>query len=94
MADSAPMIDITRTTGEKKEPTYIVLLKEDVDMDAHFGVLRPHLSGISEIKGNYEFLNVYAGTFSEEVLDFLRASPDVEMIEEDALMSLFDKGEG
>ncbi|KAF6749692.1 hypothetical protein DFP72DRAFT_534979 [Ephemerocybe angulata] len=83
MAKSGP------TTGEKTESTYIVLLKEDVDKDAHFAALRPHLFGISEIKGYYEILNVYAGTFSEETLDFLRASPDVEMIEEDAQLSLF-----
>ncbi|KAF6753519.1 hypothetical protein DFP72DRAFT_1046626 [Ephemerocybe angulata] len=87
MADSRPMIDITRTTGEKEESSYIVLLKEDVDMDAHFGALRPHLVGISEIKDNYEYLNAYLGTFSEETLNFLRASPDVEMIEEPYLSS-------
>ncbi|KAF6753522.1 hypothetical protein DFP72DRAFT_901916 [Ephemerocybe angulata] len=90
------MIDMARTTeGNEKGPTtYIITLKKGVDKDAHFGALRPHLFA-SEIKVVFKHLDAYSGTFSEETLDFLRASPDVVRVEEDAeTISLFDKGEG
>ncbi|KAF5319031.1 hypothetical protein D9611_012723 [Ephemerocybe angulata] len=95
MADSAPTIDMAHTTeGKKKESTtYIVTLKKGVDKETHFAALRPHLFG-SEIKDIFKHLDAYSGTFSEETLDFLRASDDVKMIEEDAeTFSLFQNRE-
>ncbi|KAF6753430.1 hypothetical protein DFP72DRAFT_901668 [Ephemerocybe angulata] len=81
MADPGFMIDAarSRTTGERKEPSYIVHLETGVDKGAHFDAL------------HYEYLNAYTGTFDEEALDFLRASDDVEKIEKDAVLSLFDE---
>ncbi|KAF6761858.1 hypothetical protein DFP72DRAFT_632751 [Ephemerocybe angulata] len=95
MADSAPTIDMARTTeGNKKETTtYIITLKKGVDKDAHFAALRPHLFD-SEIKDVFKHLDAYSGTFSEATLDFLRASDDVERIKEDAeTISLFQNRE-
>ncbi|KAF5341127.1 hypothetical protein D9611_005856 [Ephemerocybe angulata] len=93
MADPGFMIDAarSRTTGERKEPSYIIHLETGVDKGAHFDALRPHLHGHSHITEDYEYLNAYTGTFDEEALDFLRASDDVEKIEKDAVLSLFDE---
>ncbi|KAF6753433.1 hypothetical protein DFP72DRAFT_901673 [Ephemerocybe angulata] len=90
MADSVPVINLAGLTPvEEKEKSYIVHLQTGVDKEAHFRALRLHLHGTSDIKDDYKLRDMYSGTFDEETLDFLRASPDVERIEEDVLSSIF-----
>jgi len=86
MAEPAPLLEITRSAGEKNAGSYIVRLKEDVDESAHLAWLRPRLTDGDEVTHEYfGFLHGYAARLSEATLDHLRASPDVESISEDAI---------
>ncbi|TBU37440.1 serine proteinase [Dichomitus squalens] len=91
MAHETNPIDVVCASGAKKESSYIVHLKASVDMAAHLQWLRQRLSGDSEINDDYSFMNAFSGKFNEQTLAALRASSDVERIEEDAEISLFSK---
>ncbi|OBZ73261.1 Proteinase R [Grifola frondosa] len=91
MASSDNLLEIERTTGDKKDSSYIVRLKPGVDKSLHLTWLRERLSRNSEITHDYAsgFLNAFAGKFDEETLNMLRASPDVENISEDFIVQGF-----
>lgn len=82
MTQETNTVEVVRAQGDKKERSYIVHLKASVDKDAHLQWLRQRLSGNSEIKDNYSFLNAFSGTFNEDTLSVLRTSSDVDRIEE------------
>ncbi|KAI0774216.1 serine proteinase [Fomes fomentarius] len=90
MTQETNTLEVVRAQGNKKEGSYIVHLKAGVHKDTHLQWLRQRLSGNSEIKDNYSFLNAFSGTFNEDTLAVLRASSDVDRIEEDAAISLFN----
>ncbi|EMD30989.1 hypothetical protein CERSUDRAFT_120200 [Gelatoporia subvermispora B] len=90
MSSSNGALEIKRASGDKKESSYIVRLKENVDKRTHLGWIRQRLSRNSSITYEYsDALRAYAGTFDEATLEHLRASPDVEEIYEDAIGHAF-----
>ncbi|KAI0032756.1 serine protease [Vararia minispora EC-137] len=74
---------------------HIVTLKSEVEKSAHLSWLESArlTSGSAVTVTNAEWdssvLHGYAGEFSEDALNALRASPDVESIEEDGIMHTF-----
>ncbi|EMD30992.1 hypothetical protein CERSUDRAFT_163585 [Gelatoporia subvermispora B] len=90
--NDSPRVDIVKASGDKKESSYIVTLKEGVHKPTHLDWLRERLSEHSSITYDYsEFLHAYAGTFDEATLEHIRNSPDVESIHEDSIATFGDQ---
>ncbi|PSS34004.1 hypothetical protein PHLCEN_2v1908 [Hermanssonia centrifuga] len=90
-APTAPLIEVQKSAGEAKQGSYIVKLKDHVVKTNHLSWLSQHLgasSAVTHAEWDTDFLHGFAGTFSTVALNALRASPDVEYIEEDGVMSI------
>jgi cerevisin len=83
------LLTIKKFAGQVKPGSFIVKLKASVDKASHLSALSSHL-GESLVTHNYDsdFLNAFAGNFSMDALNTLRASPDVEFIEEVRIYSV------
>ncbi|KAK7686101.1 hypothetical protein QCA50_010913 [Cerrena zonata] len=88
-APTAP-ISISKYGGEVNKGSFIVKLKENVSKEAHLEWLYQHAGpdAITHRDWQSDILHGFAGKFSNNVLDLLRANPDVESIEEDGIMSI------
>lgn len=82
LAAPAPLLDVHAFRGEKHTGSYIVTLKKNVNKKSWLSK-RPNLA-----KQEYDsaFINGFAGSLDEDVLNELRANPDVESIAEDGIM--------
>lgn len=76
------LVEIQRVSGPKKESSYIVFLKPNVDRAGHIRWLQTRLSSGSKIDAEIKALNGYVGTFEDTTLRHIRGSRDVERIEE------------
>ncbi|KAI0366477.1 serine proteinase [Pilatotrama ljubarskyi] len=85
------LVDVRVVEGHKKENSYIVHLKDDVDKARYLRQLKGQLGANSTVEFDYPsgFANAFAGTFEEESLNIIRASSEVESIYEDAIGSIF-----
>ena len=77
------------TVSKAKEPIpgrYIVTLKADASLDAHVSSTKTKIESTpSNITHEYNLINGYAGEFSAEDLEDLRAHPEIASIEEDGI---------
>ena len=63
---------------------YIITLKEGVSLAAHVSSVQAIIASTpSNITHELEIINGYAGEFSEDDLNDLRANPEIDSIEED-----------
>jgi len=70
------------TVYKAKKPVpgrYIVTLKAEVSLAAHVS------SSANNITHVFDLINGYAGEFSEDDLNDLRAHPDIDSIEQDGI---------
>ena len=76
---------LTVSKAEKPIPgRYIVTLKEDVSLATHLSSTQSKIASTpSNITHEYSLINGYAGEFSVDDLNDLRANPDIDAIEED-----------
>ncbi|EJF66736.1 serine protease [Dichomitus squalens LYAD-421 SS1] len=93
-ASAAPtqLKTIEKYAGEVKPSSYIVKLKDGVSKDAHLAWLAENHGASATVthpEWQEGFLNGFAGTFGSDALSALRASPDVELISEDGVVSIF-----
>ncbi|KAF8971583.1 hypothetical protein BDZ97DRAFT_1914045 [Flammula alnicola] len=67
------------------QPEYIVRLKDEVDMEHHIQLFHETYS-LYKVTDRWapDFFNAYVGEFHPEVLDALRAHPDVESVSENS----------
>ncbi|KAJ8457203.1 hypothetical protein ONZ45_g863 [Pleurotus djamor] len=83
---AAPAMKTVETfSGERVADSFIVKLKAGASRRTVLKNL-----GLNATHEWNDALNGFAGKFSEQTLDALRASPDVESISEDGIMSIFD----
>lgn len=85
-----PLVSVNKFAGPKNNGSYIVKLKDNVTKSNHLNWLSNQIGedAITHKNWNAEVLHGFAGKFSDKVVDLLRASPDVEYIEEDGIMSI------
>ena len=63
---------------------YIITLKEDVSLAAHVSSTQASIASTpSNITHELDVINGYAGEFSEDDLNDLRANPEIHSIEQD-----------
>lgn len=76
---------LTVSKAEKAIPgRYIVTLKKDVSLAAHVISTQASIASTpSNVTHGLDIINGYAGEFTEEDLNDLRANPEIESIEED-----------
>jgi len=78
------------TVSKAEEPipgNYIITLKEDVSLAAHINSIQARIASTpSNITHEFEIINGYAGEFSEDDLNDLRANPEIDSIEEDGIV--------
>ncbi|KAK7678555.1 hypothetical protein QCA50_018427 [Cerrena zonata] len=89
-APTTPLISVSKYAGTVNKGSFIVKLKDNVSKDTHLDWLSQHVSAdtITHRDWKTEVLHGFAGQFSDNVLNMLRANPDVESIEEDGIMSI------
>ncbi|KAI0322635.1 serine protease [Amylostereum chailletii] len=88
LAAPTTLLEVHSFAGETSG-RHIVQLKATASKDAHlewFDSVRTTGSSVTHADWDAEFLNGYAGQFDVATLNMLRASPDVESIEEDGIM--------
>jgi len=77
------------TVSKAKEPVpgrYIVTLKGDVSLATHVSSTKTKIESTpSNITHEYDLINGYAGEFSDDDLNDLRAHPEIASIEEDGI---------
>ena len=77
------------TVSKAEEPVpgrYIVTLKEEVSLEFHISSTKTKIASTSSnITHEYNLINGYAGEFSAEDLEDLRAHPEIASIEEDGI---------
>ena len=77
------------TVSKAEEPVpgrYIVTLKEEVSLAAHISSTQAKIESTpSNITHEYSLINGYAGEFSDDDLNDLRAHPEIASIEEDGI---------
>ena len=79
---------LTVSKAEKPIPgRYIVTLKEDVSLATHLSSTQSKIASTpSNITHEYSLINGYAGEFSVDDLNDLRANPEIASIEEDGTL--------
>ncbi|KAF6759439.1 hypothetical protein DFP72DRAFT_1063812 [Ephemerocybe angulata] len=91
MADQETnLVEIDRANGPKVESSYLVGLKDDVDMSAfmrRFGEACPPGPG-TEVTNNWLYIKGFCGTFGDETLHFLQSCPEVDTISENVIGSV------
>ena len=82
----ASLLTVSKT--EKSTPgRYIITLKEDVSLATHVSSTQASIaSTASNITHELDIINGYAGEFTEDDLNDLRAHPEVASIEEDGIV--------
>ncbi|KAM5536221.1 hypothetical protein V8D89_010120 [Ganoderma adspersum] len=82
---------VEKYAGSIRPSSYIVRLKDGVSKDAHLAWLAETV-GVSATVTHPEWaadvVNGFAGTFNSDALNALRASPDVESIAEDGVVTI------
>ena len=77
------------TVSKAKEPVpgrYIVTLKKEASFEAHVNSTKTKIESTpSNITHEYKLINGYAGKFSDDDLEHLRAHPEIASIEEDGI---------
>jgi len=76
---------LTVSKAEKAIPgRYIITLKEEVSLAAHVSSTQASIASTpSNITHELGIINGYAGEFSDDDLNDLRANPEIDSIEED-----------
>jgi len=77
---------LTVSEVEKSIPgRYIITLKEEVSLAAHVSSTQASIASTpSNITHELDIINGYAGEFSEDDLNDLRANPEIASIEQDS----------
>jgi len=71
---------------------YIVTLKEDVSLATHLSSTQASIaSSTSNITHEFNLINGYAGEFTDEDLNDLRANPDIASIEQDSIFQICEE---
>jgi len=83
---------LTVTKAKKPVPgSYIITLKEEVSLAAHVSSTQTKIASTpSNIVHEFTRINAYAGKFSEDDLNDLRAHPEIASIEEDGIAQTCD----
>jgi cerevisin len=79
------------TAKQRKEGSYIITLKPNVQKAAHLDKLQGKFRGTESVVSadwDADFLNGFAAKLTPEALKELRADPDVASISEDGIMSI------
>ena len=81
---------LTVSKAEKPIPgRYIVTLKDDVSLAAHLSSIQASVAATtSNITHEYNLINGYAGEFTDDDLNDLRASPEIASIEQDSIFQI------
>lgn len=77
--------------GQMNQGNYIVKVLDGVDKTGIVSLVQG-LTGSAQLAHDWnpKFLNAFAGSFSDDVVDTLRSNPAVEYIAEDGIMTAFD----
>ena len=84
---------LTVSKAENPVPgRYIVTLKDDVSLATHVSSTQASIaSTTSNITHEYSLINGYAGEFTDDDLNRLRANPDIASIEQDSIVRICDE---
>jgi len=81
----SPLLAISRTANSIPD-RFIITLKNGVSHSTHISSLQKKIaSSPSNITHEFDIINGYAGHFSPEDLEELRAHPDIASIEQDSI---------
>lgn len=87
LAMPSPLLMISRATNPVPG-RYIVTLKEGVPRSVHVSSIQSSTqSTSSKVTHEFDIINGYAGEFSADDLNELRANPDIASIEEDSIFN-------
>jgi len=71
---------------------YIITIKDEVSLAAHVSSTQASIaSTTSNITHEFSLINGYAGEFTDDDLNDLRANPDVASIEQDSIFQICDE---
>jgi len=86
----ASLLTVSKT--EKAIPgRYLVTLKDEVSLAAHVSSTQASIaSTTSNITHEFSLINGYAGEFTDDDLNDLRANPDIASIEQDGIFQICD----
>ena len=83
------------TVSKSEEPVpgkYIVTLKEGVSLASHVSSTQASIASTpSNITYEYSIINGYAGEFTDDDLNDLRAHPDIAAIEQDSIYKICEE---
>lgn len=85
----SPLLPVSKV-GDSVPGRYIITLREGVSRVSHVNSVRNKFASTpSEITHEFSIINGYAGEFTVDDLEELRASPDIASIEEDGISGTF-----
>jgi len=85
LAAPSPLLTVSKVANAVPG-RYIITLKEGASRAAHISSVRNKLASTpSKITNEFNIINGYAGEFSADDLNELRADPDIAWIEEDGI---------
>jgi len=82
LAAPSPLVSVKKTR-DAVPGRYIVTFKNDVNRVAGISSIAKKISPQSEVTHEWDIINGFAGTFTDDDLELLRSNPDVASIEED-----------
>lgn len=77
------------TVQKAKEPIsgrYVVMLKEGASCQTNIESLSRGTGNTTSVTHQWDFINGFAGSFSEDQVETLKSNPDVLSIEEDGVV--------
>ena len=90
LAVPSPLLTVSKVANATPNK-YIITLKEGISRAAHLGSIQSEIASTpSKITHEFDIINGYAGEFSTDNLNELRAHPDIASIEEDGISHTFD----
>ena len=82
----SPLLTISRVTNPVPD-RYIITLKDGTSRADHVDSIRDKIASTPcNVTHEYDIINGYAGKFSADVLNELRAHPEIASIEEDGII--------
>jgi len=88
MSSESPLIAVSKVANSLPG-RYIITLKDRVSLATHTSSIQSGIASTSSnITHEFDIINGYAGEFTEDDLNNLRANPEIALIEEDGIASI------
>jgi len=88
MSSESPPVAVSKVANSLAG-RYIITLKDGVSLPSHSSSIQSSIASTSSnITHEFDIINGYAGEFTEDDLNNLRANPEIASIEEDGICSI------